>query len=114
MNPRVRASDADRDHVVAMLREQVGAGRLTLEEFSERSATAYQSRTIGELDTLTRDLPRPAPATVLAPTLAAQPNLLLVLVVFAVALLVGGTFFALSSLGAADSMNQMMSHMMGR
>lgn len=114
MNPRMRASDADREHVVATLREQVGTGRLTLEEFSERSATAYQSSTIGELDMLTRDLPRPAPATVLAPTVAAQPALLPVLLVLAVALLLGGTFFAITSLGAADSMNQMMSHMMGR
>lgn len=113
MNPRMRASDADREHVVAILREQVGTGRLTLEEFSQRSATAYQSRTIGELDALTGDLPRPAPAPVPAPTLAVQPFLLPVLV-FAVALLLGGTFFALTSLGAADSMHQMMTHMMGR
>lgn len=114
MNPRMRASDADREHVVAILREQVGTGRLTLEEFSQRSATAYQSQTVGELDALTRDLPRPAPAPVMAPTLAAQPSLLPMLLVFAVALLLGGTFFALTSLGAGDSMNQMMTHMMGR
>jgi hypothetical protein len=112
MNPRMRAADADREHVVAMLREQVGTGRLTLEEFSERSATAYRSRTIGELDALTRDLPRPAPA--LAPPLAAQSGLLPVLLVLAVALLAGGTFFAFTSLDAADSMTQMMNHMMGR
>jgi hypothetical protein len=114
MNPRMRASDADREHLVALLREQVGTGRLTLEEFSQRSATAYHSRTIGELDALTRDLPRPAPAPVHAPTLAAQTNLLSVLLVLAVALLAGGTFFALTSLGAADSMTQTMNHMMGR
>jgi hypothetical protein len=110
----MRASDADREHVVAILRDQVGTGRLTLEEFSERSATAYQSSTISELDALTRDLPRPAPAPVLAPTLAVQSGLLPVLLVLAVALLVGGTFLALASLDSGDSMTQMMNHMMGR
>jgi hypothetical protein len=31
-----RVSDAERDHTVTMLREHVVAGRLTLDEFSER------------------------------------------------------------------------------
>ena len=110
MNPRMRASDTDREDVVAVLREQVGTGRLTLEEFSQRSASAYQSRTVGELDALTRDLPGLAPA----PVLAARPGLLPVLLVLTVALLVGGTVFALISLDAAGSMTQMMNHMMGR
>ena len=61
MNEPMRASDEDRERVVVMLHEQVGAGRLTLDEFSQRSASAYQSRTVGELHALTRDLPRPAP-----------------------------------------------------
>jgi Domain of unknown function (DUF1707) len=111
MYSRMRAADADRERVVVMLHEQVGTGRLTLDEFSQRSATAYQSDTIGELDELTRDLPRPAPM----PIPATQPSLLPVFLVLTLALLLGGTFFALTSLGTADSMNQMMSHMtMGR
>lgn len=114
MNPRMRAADVDRERVVATLHEQVGTGRLTLDEFAARSASAYQSTTIGELDILTRDLPRPVPAPVRPPTFAVPPNLLPVLLVLAVALLVGGAFFAITSLGAADSMNQMMTHMMGR
>ena len=110
MNARMRASDADREDVVEMMRDQVGTGRLTLEEFSQRSATAYQSRTIGELDVLIRDLPRPVPKSVSA----VRPGLLSVFLVVAVALLVGGVAFALVSLDTAGSMAQMMNHMMGR
>ena len=35
-DPRIRASDADRDRVAALLREHHAAGRLTAEEFHER------------------------------------------------------------------------------
>jgi hypothetical protein len=53
----MRASDADRDAVLAELGEHFQAGRLTLEEFDERSDVALRSRTYGELADLTRDLP---------------------------------------------------------
>jgi hypothetical protein len=53
----MRASDADRERVVQALQEQVGEGRLTLSEFEERSGTAYEARTVGELRELTKDLP---------------------------------------------------------
>ena len=35
-DPRIRASDADRDRTAALLREHHAAGRLTAEEFNER------------------------------------------------------------------------------
>lgn len=61
----MRASDADRDAVLADLSEHFQAGRLTLEEFDERSDLALRARTYGELADLTRDLPaasrQPAP-----------------------------------------------------
>jgi hypothetical protein len=114
MNDPMRASDEDRERVVVMLHEQVGAGRLTLDEFSQRSASAYQSRTVGELHALTRDLPKPVPEPVSSPTVAARPNLMPVLLVLALVLLLGGIFFAITSLSAADSMTQMMNNMMGR
>jgi hypothetical protein len=114
MDHHMRASDADRERVVVLLHEQVGAGRLTLDEFAQRSATAYQSSTIGELHALTHDLPISAPAPMPSSTLAARPSLMPVLLVLALALLLGGTFFAIASVGAADSMTQMMDHMMGR
>jgi hypothetical protein len=53
----IRASDRDRDAVVATLREAYAAGRLTLEEFQERSAVAYIAKTWGDLRELTKDLP---------------------------------------------------------
>jgi Domain of unknown function (DUF1707)/Cell wall-active antibiotics response 4TMS YvqF len=56
----LRASDADRDLAVSRLRENLVEGRLTLEEFSERVDAAHSSRTLAELDALTRDLPAEA------------------------------------------------------
>jgi hypothetical protein len=53
----IRASDQDRDAVVATLRDAYTAGRLTLEEFDERTTAAYASKTWGELRRLTEDLP---------------------------------------------------------
>lgn len=52
----IRASDADRGGVVELLTQAATDGRLTLEEYSERSATAYAARTVGELTVLTSDL----------------------------------------------------------
>ncbi len=53
----MRASDAERDAVVARINQAVGDGRLTLDEFSERLELAYAARTRGDLDPLLRDLP---------------------------------------------------------
>ncbi|WP_067175033.1 DUF1707 SHOCT-like domain-containing protein [Microtetraspora niveoalba] len=55
--PEMRASDGDRDRVAAALREHVAEGRLTVDEFNERLAQVYDSKTYGELATLTADLP---------------------------------------------------------
>ena len=60
-NTRTRASDADRDRIVAALREHLAAGRLTLEEFDERMDKAYAAKTLGELDNLMADLPETGP-----------------------------------------------------
>jgi Domain of unknown function (DUF1707) len=56
-DPRIRASDADRDRVAALLREHHAAGRLTAEEFNERMDAALDAKTLGELDELLADLP---------------------------------------------------------
>lgn len=58
----VRASDADRDRTVEALTAASAEGRLTLEEYSERSEAALTARTLGDLAGLTSDLPEPAPA----------------------------------------------------
>ncbi|MDQ2982617.1 MAG: DUF1707 domain-containing protein [Actinomycetota bacterium] len=55
--PELRASDADRDRTVTLLREHSVEGRLTLDEFSQRMEQAYDARTVGELEQLTHDLP---------------------------------------------------------
>ena len=56
-DPRIRASDEDRDRAAAALREHLAVGRLTLEEFNDRLDQAYPARTTGELDQLISDLP---------------------------------------------------------
>ena len=52
-----RAGDADRDRVVTLLRDHCVAGRLTLDEFSERTSLALAARTQADLDALLVDLP---------------------------------------------------------
>jgi hypothetical protein len=56
-DPRIRASDADRDRAAALLREHHAAGRLTAEEFGERMEKALTARTLGEIEELLADLP---------------------------------------------------------
>ncbi|MET3986174.1 DUF1707 domain-containing protein [Streptomyces sp. PvR034] len=57
--PELRASDADRERVVERLRDAVAEGRLAMDEFEERLEATYASRTYGELEPLTSDLPAP-------------------------------------------------------
>jgi hypothetical protein len=56
-DPNIRASDIDRDRTASLLREHLAAGRLTPEEFSERLDRAFSARTLGEIDSLLKDLP---------------------------------------------------------
>jgi hypothetical protein len=65
MSPRqaprdLRASDADRDRVLALLAEAAGDGRLTAQEHAERVERACTARTLGELAPLTADLAAPS------------------------------------------------------
>lgn len=53
----LRASHADRDHVVETLSDAAAEGRLTPEELDERVERALGARTLRELAALTRDLP---------------------------------------------------------
>jgi hypothetical protein len=63
----IRVSDAERDQAVARLSEHFQAGRLTQEEFEDRSGRALRARTGGDLSALFTDLPQ---NTVSAPTVA--------------------------------------------
>ena len=56
-DPRLRASDADRERTAALLREHHAVGRLTAEEFDERLNKVFAAKTLGELDELLADLP---------------------------------------------------------
>jgi len=65
MSPRqaprdLRASDADRDRVLALLSDAMSDGRLTQDEHAERVQRAFSARTLGELSELTTDLAVPS------------------------------------------------------
>ena len=56
-DPRMRASDADRERTASLLREHHAAGRLDAAEFNDRLDRAFEARTMGDLDALLADLP---------------------------------------------------------
>ncbi len=56
----LRASDTDRERVVAMLVEALSDGRITTDEHSQRLTAALSARTLGDLARLTVDLASPA------------------------------------------------------
>jgi len=74
-NPHLRASDADRDAVVTALGEHFQAGRLTSEELDDRMGRALSAKTLGELATLTTDLPEVATAPQAMPAPVPGPPL---------------------------------------
>ena len=53
----IRASDQERESVVDVLRDAFTEGRLTFDEFEERTAAAYGAKMWTELRELTADLP---------------------------------------------------------
>lgn len=60
-SPQLRASDADRERVAAVLREAAAEGRLAFDELDERLSAAYAAKTYADLEPLTRDLPDHVP-----------------------------------------------------
>ena len=53
----MRASSADRERAVDVLKAGFAEGRLTQDEYNDRMGRAYAARTYGELTALTADLP---------------------------------------------------------
>jgi Domain of unknown function (DUF1707)/Domain of unknown function (DUF4190) len=53
----MRASSADRERTVDVLKAGFAEGRLTQDEYNDRMGRAYSARTYGELASLTADLP---------------------------------------------------------
>ncbi|MGI8696239.1 MAG: DUF1707 SHOCT-like domain-containing protein [Mycobacteriales bacterium] len=56
-----RASDADRDSIVARLNTASGEGRISIDEFNDRVGEAYAAKTLTQLDALMVDLPPVSP-----------------------------------------------------
>ncbi|MGZ4509611.1 MAG: DUF1707 SHOCT-like domain-containing protein [Blastococcus sp.] len=63
----LRASDAERHAVVAVLHDAVARGLLTLAEGDERMGAAYSARFVRDLPPLTADLPPAPPPAPVAP-----------------------------------------------
>ncbi|NUR09065.1 MAG: DUF1707 domain-containing protein [Nocardioidaceae bacterium] len=57
--PEMRIGDSEREAAVSSLGEHFAAGRLTKEEYDERSEQAWAARTASQLYPLFADLPRP-------------------------------------------------------
>ena len=57
MDPALRASDDDRRRVVDELERHTTAGRLDLDEYTERVSRVWAAATHGDLAEVTRDLP---------------------------------------------------------
>lgn len=66
----LRIGDAERDKMTESLHEHFAQGRLTAEELDERLSAALAAKTVGELRSIDRDLPQPAP-----PAPAYQPGM---------------------------------------
>ncbi|MDC2956823.1 DUF1707 domain-containing protein [Streptomyces gilvifuscus] len=62
-SPELRASHADRDRVVDVLRIAAGDGLLSADELDERLEAALSARTVNELTALTADLPAVSTST---------------------------------------------------
>ena len=71
----IRLSDAERDQAVTELSERYQSGRLTLEEFDDRSNRALQARTGTDLGALFTDLPKSAVNGPAAAAVPAAPGL---------------------------------------
>ncbi|MBV9845747.1 MAG: DUF1707 domain-containing protein [Kutzneria sp.] len=71
-SPDIRISDTEREEAIKALGEHMGAGRLDVDEYGDRSARVATARTRSELLALFTDLPAPKPAFGVAAT-AVQP-----------------------------------------
>jgi len=69
----MRASSADRERAVDVLKAGFAEGRLTQDEYNDRMGRAYAARTYGELAALTADLPAGASPLPAWPVPAYQP-----------------------------------------
>jgi hypothetical protein len=71
-NPRLRASDADRDRAASVLNGAMAEGRLTVDEHADRLNALYAAKTHAEIVPLLDDLPERL-TTAAAPARSAEP-----------------------------------------
>jgi hypothetical protein len=95
----VRASDEDRQRVITALQRHTEAGRLTLDEFSDRVGTVYAAKTLDDLRVAVVDLPVLAPAVppvpAASPAVSNERQLLLTFMFAVIAVALIGTAYAL-------------------
>jgi class 3 adenylate cyclase len=79
--PPTRIGDPERNQVLEVLSRATAEGRLTMDEFSDRSGAAFAAATREELEALVADLPRdtgtlpvPSPGTYPSPATAGSPG----------------------------------------
>ncbi len=70
----LRASQADREQVIDVLKAAFVQGRLAKDEFEARVVQTFVSRTYGELAAVTAGLTRAQPVRAPAPAKVAKPN----------------------------------------
>ncbi len=94
---RLRASHADRERVIDVLKAGFAQGRLTKDEFDTRVSQTFAARTYAELAVITADIPaqravagpRPTPAWTPKPGVAWGTGLIIAAVVLVSAVLTG-------------------------
>jgi Domain of unknown function (DUF1707) len=95
-NPEhVRIGDAERDRAVSTLGDHFAAGRLTREEFDERSDQAMQARFTGDLQPLFADLPRSRPPALPGAPTRVPPQMFFAFAMLAPLLIVTGVIAAM-------------------
>ena len=62
--PWMRAASTDRDRAIDLLTASYGEGRLTKDEFDQRTAQALAAKTYGDLSSVVADLPGGSPVAV--------------------------------------------------
>ena len=70
----MRASDGDRQQVVERLQGALEDGRLSMDEFTDRTGLAFRAVTYGDLAPLCADLPASSPVIAPEPASAAAPS----------------------------------------
>ncbi len=75
LHGRYRASRADRERVIEVLKDAFVQGRLSQDELVARAARAFQARTYADLDAVTADIPAAPSDPPPRPSAARRPGI---------------------------------------